>query len=696
MEISTIHALVLDASSNDAEQTLNVLRNTGVAVRAAQVVNEDELHDALERKNWDVFLARNNCPQLSVSRVAELIQESGRDIPIVLITEAFTPEKITEALASGIQAVVPEDHPDLLRMTVMAELQHLADRRRRKRAEGQLAEAEKRCELLLANSRDAIAYVHDGMHIYANQSYMELFGYDDWEELECIPVLDMIAPAYHLDFKEFMRQQSRKPDETPFEFEGVTASGERFSAVLSMSPASYDGEPCLQLLIRPKTDERALAEKLTELASRDQLTGLASRDYIIGQLTELIHAAQDTHKISALAFIEIDQFHEWEDTVGLSGADEIRKLVASWLEEHAREDDVVARVGDESFALLRKHCTPDELAKEMEHWLSQFSSLLIEANKKTLSGTLSIGIAPVSERLPDAVEAINNAHSVCVRAQSGGGNRVRVFSVAVDSTNIDQQQKKLLRQIQDAMEAERIRLMFQPIVKMHGENKEFFQVQVRVLDDSGEPVPLKKLFPIVEGSELALRLEYWVITQAFKALKEHRESHRSQTQFFVQLSAAMLEHDKTVDFILKTWKQSKLPANAVMFMVNETDAATRLKRVIHLGEALGQHQIRLALSHFGGSLSSETILQHVPVEHMPYVQLEHDIVVEDLQQDEGMARLEKLVQLAKQHERKIIVPMIENAQMLAQIWPLGVDYVQGYYVSSPLPHLYFDFGEASF
>ena len=55
--------------------------------------------------------------------------------------------------------------------------------------------AEKRCQLLLDSSVDAIAYVHDGMHIYANRAYLELFGYDDVEDLEGMPMIDLIGGA---------------------------------------------------------------------------------------------------------------------------------------------------------------------------------------------------------------------------------------------------------------------------------------------------------------------------------------------------------------------------------------------------------------------------------------------------------------------------------------------------------------------
>jgi diguanylate cyclase (GGDEF)-like protein/PAS domain S-box-containing protein len=375
-EITAIHALVLDISSNDAEQTLNVLRNTGVAVRATQVVTEEELREALDRQSWDVFLAKDNCPQLPVLEAARILDESGRDIPLVMIDDEYTPDKTAKVMASGVDALVADEAPALLREVVMKELRHLEDRRRRKKAEAQLSEAEKRCELLLANSRDAIAYIHDGMHIYANRSYIELFGFDSWEDLECMPIMDMIDRKYHADFKEFLRQQYRHPDETPFKFKGVRADGETFEGSLSMSTASYDGEPCIQVLIATGADEEALQERLQEITSKDTLTGLANRDFLLTKLTELINDAASGNIRGTLAFVEVDQFHGWEKDVGLSGADEIRRQVADWLSSVVGEKDLVARVGDESFAILRRDTESDDLLTEAQGWVAAFKEQL--------------------------------------------------------------------------------------------------------------------------------------------------------------------------------------------------------------------------------------------------------------------------------------------------------------------------------
>ncbi len=694
-DIKTVHALMLDASSNDAEQVLNILRNSGLAVRATQVVNEDELADALQRQSWDVFLARNNCPQLPIIKAVNLIKESGRDIPCIQLTEEFTAEALFDALQHGIQAYIPDDNSEILKLMVHEQLSHLEDRRRRKRAEAQLTETEKRCELLLANSRDAIAYIHDGMHIYANRSYLELFAFVSWDELEAMPIMDMIGKDHHETFKDFLRLQSHTPDETPFDFVGVDSAGEEFEASLCLSRASYDGESCIQVLIANRnSDNEALQEKLRELTNVDALTGLANREHILTRLTELIHSATNDQITGAVAYIELDQFDEWEEKCGLRAADDIRKGVSEWLLNTADEHDLVARIGDHTFAVLRTNSEIYTFKEHCNNLLSSFSENLLEANKQTVSGTLSIGICRINERSPDAQQVIYDAHAAANRALSSGGNSVRLYEDAVDGANTDQKQKEILRLIQEAMETGRAHLMFQPIVKLHGESQEFFQVLLRIRDEKDEPVPVTKIFPITQGTKLALKLDYWIIAQSLRALKEHRKATKQDTRFFVQLSTTALEDENLAQYIIKTTKAANLPADAMIYQIHEGEANSHLKQVVKLAETLSANKVELAINHFGAGLVSANLLKHLPAEAVPYIRIAGEVIQEEVVEKGDTKKLQELINMAKAANRTTIVPMIEEAQTLAQIWPMGIDYVQGYYLSPPSPNLYFDFTEA--
>jgi len=244
------------------------------------------------------------------------------------------------------------------------------------------------------------------------------------------------------------------------------------------------------------------------------------------------------------------------------------------------------------------------------------------------------------------------------------------------------------------MESGRIFLLYQPIVKLHGERQEFFQALLRIRDESGAPVTLDKAFPISQSSPLALKLDYWVIAQSMRALKEHRDKSKSPTRFFIQLSATAIEEDELVLFISKSLKASRLPADSIIFQIDEGDATSRLKRVIELAGELEKLGIAIAVNHFGAGVASTLLLERLSAKSLQFVKIAGDVVQSELSSGDDMKKLKDLISSAKQFNRQVIVPMIEEAQSLAQIWPLGIDYVQGYYLSPPSSTLHFDFDEA--
>ena len=85
--------------------------------------------------------------------------------------------------------------PQQLLGAVRTEWADLEARRSLRRLEAQVRETERRCDALIESSRDPIAYVHEGMHIRANRAYLEMFGFDSFDDIEGMSLLDLVAPA---------------------------------------------------------------------------------------------------------------------------------------------------------------------------------------------------------------------------------------------------------------------------------------------------------------------------------------------------------------------------------------------------------------------------------------------------------------------------------------------------------------------
>src|SRR5690606_3864320 len=96
---------------------------------------------------------------------------------------------------------------------------------------------------LLESSRDPVAYIHDGMHVYANQAYLDLFGYDSAEDLEGMPIMDMLEGTAQSEFKQFLKTLLQDNNQRlEFNSTGINGKGQPFAMRMSFAPATYAEE----------------------------------------------------------------------------------------------------------------------------------------------------------------------------------------------------------------------------------------------------------------------------------------------------------------------------------------------------------------------------------------------------------------------------------------------------------------------
>src|SRR5690606_19731366 len=178
---------------------------------------------------------------------------------------------------------------DHVQSVVRTEWSDLEVRRALRRLEAQVRETERRCDTLIESSRDPIAYVHEGMHIRANQAYLEMFGFESFEDIEGMSLLDLVAPEFVDGFKQLLKGLSRgEPPPTRYELQARDMEGNMFPAVMEFTPASYEGEQCLQAVFRRQEANPVLAAEVEALRQRDHVTGLLNRQTFLRALEDAV------------------------------------------------------------------------------------------------------------------------------------------------------------------------------------------------------------------------------------------------------------------------------------------------------------------------------------------------------------------------------------------------------------------------
>ncbi|MCG7959342.1 MAG: diguanylate cyclase, partial [Candidatus Thiodiazotropha taylori] len=399
MPEEAIELLVLGNTTPEVETCLDSLRNSGTPAHAIRIDHDaDQLAEQLKKKHpLDLLIYTVEADALEVNQLLALLGVTSSATPVIGVSDEANDELRISLMKQGIADLVERKNFDHLVQVILREYKYLNIARRLQSIEHQLEEAEERCDALTESSRDAIAYVHEGMHVTANRAYLELFGLASEEEIEGLPIMDMIAPSEHAGFKKVLRKLSADSEHSSeMKTTCLRSDGAEFSAELHFTPASIDGEPCTQVVFRDQSITREVEEKLRLLSTQDVQTGLYNRQYFLNQLEEEVRRSRPSGtKGNTLYYVTLDNFTEIRSKTGIKASDSLLLEIAGLLRKTVASQEVLARFGDHTFTILSQETEPESAEQSAKRICDA-----IESNKQSdqeIQATCSIGVVFCSE-----------------------------------------------------------------------------------------------------------------------------------------------------------------------------------------------------------------------------------------------------------------------------------------------------------
>ncbi|WP_284455902.1 EAL domain-containing protein [Alloalcanivorax xenomutans] len=680
--LDTLRLLIAHDSQDDAEQLMNALRNAGRATRAHLALNDDDLVRALKGGTWELMLCRPRFGDGSFERALEHINRLGRALPVVLLCDDYCADRVRTAMAAGARAVVPVDDRELLMLMVDRMIEFLRLRRELQHSEIIRHEAEKRLALLMDQSRDAIAYVLDGMHIHANDNYVSIFGYQGADDLAGVPIMDLISASDHARLKQLLRGRAADASQTDeLQCRGLRTDGEEFDATFVFSPSTYDGEACTQIVIRvSEVDESAIQARLDEIVQTDQVTGLYSRSWFMEQLDQAVGDAVRQGQLAAVLYLRVDDFEQHQSALGMEDADQVLRAVADWLRRHCA-DAKLARMDGEDFAVLRPVNDIDEARAMAESLCAGIAGLMPEVASRTVHISASVGLAFAREDAHSSHSILTLALKCCHQAQrenGGKGNAVKVHDPMDDVASGSQE--AIVLSLREALEHNGFQLRYQPLMNLDDDREQLFEVFVQMPQRQGEPLAAAEFMPVAAEMGMAGRVDRWIILNAMRAAA----AQSRVPGLLINLSGFSVGEAGLVDWLAKALRAARLRPAQVTFQLIEGDAVNHLKQAAAFGRDLRKLGCGLSISRFGGSLDPFKLLEHLPASMVKF----EGSFTQELGKPESRDRFAELVKRAGEKGCRTVVGFVESAAQMQALWTLGgVDYLQGYYLQAPTEEL---------
>ncbi len=685
---AALRLLIVDDSVEAAEAVVSGLRNSGIAVRPSRPEGPDQLAGLIANQSPDLAVVGRDAGLVSAQDVLQQVAASGKDLPVLLLVDGIDAAIVLEAMAMGARGVMLRGRMDHIVATVRTEWADLEARRALRKLEFQVRETERRCDALIESSRDPIAYIHEGMHIRANSAYLEMFGYESFDEVEGMSLLDMIASAHVDSFKKLLKQMSKgEPPPPRVEVEARTLEGTQFPAVMEFTPAMYEGEHCLQLVLRRQELDPALAREVEELRQRDQATGLLNRPTFLRALEDTVADAAQNSTHHGFLLIEPDHYVRLLQDIGLDAADDLVAAFAQRLRSSVPDEIVLARFGEHQFAALLRSGNHESTQMLAERVRAAFAEHVVEVGNRSLNATVSIGGVQIGEKIASLTAVLAKANQGVQSASGVGGNRAEIFDPGAADRAEEERVAAWVERIRDALDSDRFTMAYQPLVSLHGEPGEIYEAYLRMKGEQGELVAPLAFLQIAEENGLLWEIDRWVVGRALQTIGERIRSGR-RTTLLVKITEASLQDDSLLKHIEEQISLHGADGSLLVVQLPESKVFTNLRAAQEFQTRAARSGVRVGLEHFGAGLNSFQLLAHFDAD---FLKIDRTFMENLGTSAEYQQRLRDITDKARALGKRTIAEHVRDAQSMSVLFGAGVDYAQGFFLAGVSPNMDYEF-----
>ena len=684
---TTLRLTLVDDSAEDAEAIVSTLRNGGIAVRPLRPLDAGELGQMVASQPMDLLLASRTAKGIPLATVLAQVDGSGKDIPVIVLADAITETDLLADQAAGARAVALRGRPDHVLTVLRREWADLDARRSQRRLEGQMRETERRCDALISSSRDPIAYIHEGMHIRANDAYLEMFGFESFDDVEGLSLLDLVGPQYVSDFKALLKKLSKgEPPPPRFELEARSLDGDSFPATLEFATATYEGEPCVQVVFRRREEfDPELAREVEDLRQRDMVTGLLNRPTFLRELETAVAAVARGEDQYGLLLVEPDHYQRLLTDIGIDSADDLAAALAARLSEKLDDSCIAARFGERTFAVLLRgnHAHTAALAEKLR---AAYASHVFNVGERSASVTASLGGVQIGEKIASVGPVLTRATDCLQAATNLGGNRFEIFDPGAVDRAEEERVQNWIQRLREALQDDSFRLHYQPVVSLQAEPGEVYEALLR-LESNGEIVQPQSFIGIAEDNGLLDAIDRWVVNRAIEVLAE-RKRNGHDTRMVVKVSPASFADNRLLDLIARQLAAHDVPGDRLWLQTPEAKVFTHLRQAQAFQTAAAKLGCHVGLEHFGAGLDSFQLLSHF---QPTFLKIDR-VFSEDLGRNaEHQQKIREIAERAQALGIVTVAEHVQDAATMAFLFTANVDYVEGNFLAAPGPLMNYDF-----
>jgi multidomain signaling protein FimX len=375
------------------------------------------------------------------------------------------------------------------------------------------------------------------------------------------------------------------------------------------------------------------------------------------------------------ALVKLDKFASIEHDVGAAASEECLIEFAALFKEHLNPKDIAGRFGGVSFLVLLERGNERDVEAWSEQLVQKSAKHVVRIKDKSLSVTCTVGLSVVTPNDADLDATIADAIEACRKGRHRGGNQAYTSDRADNDARVQSYDKVWVKHIKAALMENRFRLVQQPVASLQGDDPSMYDVLVRMVDTQGKEVLPAEFMSAAARNDLLKNIDRWVVGASLSFAAQ-----RKPGCLFVRLSKDTVADGSFFDWLDNHVRSSRAEPQRLCFQVPEEVAATHIVQATQLSTALRKRGFRFALEAFGAGRDPLGLLNSMQLD---FVKIDGALVQALAGDAELQAKVRNLAESAAKRNVQTIAERVENANTMAVLWQLGVQYIQGYFVNAP-------------
>jgi len=669
-EQTGISVIVVTQREDDVEAISRSLRNAGRAAHCQWVQDPRSLPDVLSAGRAQLLFVALDGDLERLEYAADVRDRLAPGLPLLALDGEAGERAIARALVDGAQDLVTLKEPVRLSSVAVRELSAYWTLRKLKTSRVENKALQDQLANLIDEAADAIIFVSEGIITNLNRAWLEQFGYADANDLIGTPILDVFAQESRPAIKgALVACNQGKWAGHKIEIGVESSDGSSLSVQASIDSVQDDGEPCLRISIEPETPTvvtPALADH------RHPVTGLFLRQHFVDKLEETMRGPA-APGVTILAYMRPDDMDETRDLLDPNVSDQLMLDMAQLLRDSVKPNDLYGQFGGDVFMVLLTRGTMRDVNAWAEELLRSIRRHVFEAGDKSIPMSCTVGLAQLDRHVDDVNSLMHKAQLAFRNGRDDGGDKV---AVTEKDGSVDSGVPAIaVEVIKQSLMKNGFRLVFQPVASMMGKSRRMFDVLIRMVTEDGKEILPADFLPVAQENGLMKNIDRWVIANAIEFCVKDRP-----TQLFIRLSEESIPDRTLVPWIGTQLKAHKVPPSQLVFQITEQNAEEHLKEAKELAHQVKAFGCGFAIEHFGTGHRPLQVLEHLPSN---FIKVDGSLMEGLVRNREIQRRVRLYIESAKSKNMETIAERVEDANTMAVLWQLGVEFIQGYYVQGP-------------